>query len=281
MRRNRRSDIYVTGKIEYIKTIELHPSQSRVKRYKKDDITALAMSVKRYGVVQPLLVRDISDGYEIVTGERRFLAAQLAGKTELPCIRLSTDSLDAYVLSVSDDLSQRTLDIAEEAHLLGSLREMLGGGLAEIAQRLGVTARYAAAKLKLLELPSDLLTAVKDANLHETYALELTRITDDRKRAECLSKIIAESMSAERCCEIVDRALSGEDKATEEKPADPVPAPSEPKLVIKDHRFYVNSIEHGASTMRKNGVRVALDRDEDEKRIIYTIVIPKARPLTA
>jgi len=89
-------------------------------------------------------------------------------------------------------------------------------------------------------------------------------------------------MSYEQGKELIQKTLAGEESEIEKSEKDiEIQTSAEPKFVIRDHRFYVNSIERGAETMRKNGVRVALDRDEDEKRIVYTIMIPKAQEKTA
>ena len=141
-----------------------NPSQPRT-RFDGESLGELADSISRYGVLQPLSVRRVSTGYELVAGERRLRAAKLAGLESVPCIVLDAGCEDSSVLALVENLQRCDLDFVEEAEGIALLIKTYGMSQEEAARKIGKSQSAVANKLRLLrlspELHAELLTLSK------------------------------------------------------------------------------------------------------------------------
>ena len=129
-----------------------NPRQPR-KSFDREAIDALAESIKHDGVVQPIIVRDGGDGYEIVAGERRWRAAKLAGLRTIPALVRPVDDRDSLILALAENVAREDLNAVEQARAYAVLSDELDLSQTEIARRVGKSRPAVANTMRLLELP--------------------------------------------------------------------------------------------------------------------------------
>lgn len=171
-----------------IERISPNPEQPR-KRFEQSDLNDLASSIREKGVIQPLIVRARSDGsYEIVAGERRWRAAQLAQLHELPV--LVRDFSDAEVLEVAiiENIQRADLNAIEEAAGYRQLMDKFGHTQEKMAEALGKSRSHIANLLRLLTLPEGVIDMVRAGDLSAGHARALIPASDPLKLAQAIVK---------------------------------------------------------------------------------------------
>ena len=164
-----------------IDQVRPNPRQPRT-RFDDDAITTLAESIKSEGVVQPIIVRDAGDGYQIVAGERRWRASQRAGLTTIPAIVRPLDERESMIMALAENVSREDLNPVEQARAYAVLSDELGLSQTEIARRVGKSRPAVANTMRLLDLPDPALELIESGSLSEGHgrALLLTGGQDER-----------------------------------------------------------------------------------------------------
>ena len=135
-------------------------------RFDDGTIEELAASIRRYGIVQPVVVRQLLSGvYQLVAGERRLRAARLAGLEEIPAIVRDVDETGALELALVENLQREDLNPIDEARGYESLMELSGGTQADVSERVGRGRSTVANALRLLELPHDVQDMLSEGEL--------------------------------------------------------------------------------------------------------------------
>ncbi|MDR2616187.1 MAG: ParB/RepB/Spo0J family partition protein [Oscillospiraceae bacterium] len=303
MRLIKKRGLYEAGRVVYVpaEDITVNPACSR-RSGESGALRELSASIAKYGILQPLTVRRLNPdaGFELVTGERRLRAARLAGLREVPCIVLDVGEEESAAIVLVENLQRRDLDFIEEARALDRLRALYGYSQEEIARLVGRSQPAVANKLRLLKLPPELLYAARDSGLTERHARALLRLPTERAMSEALGRMIADDMNVAEAEEYIEAALRGGARdcgeAAElrcgiealregrEPPRDETDAlrpeeikPTSPVILVRDHRFFVNSVERGAEIMRRGGASVRIERREDENELVLTVFIAKTR----
>ncbi len=146
-----------------------NPRQPRT-RFDDDAINALAESIKSEGVVQPIIVRDSGDGYQIVAGERRWRASQRAGLTTIPAIVRPLDEREAMIMALAENVAREDLNPVEQARAYAVLSDELDLSQTEIARRVGKSRPAVANTMRLLELPDAALELIESSNRRSGWA---------------------------------------------------------------------------------------------------------------
>lgn len=262
----RRKGLYETGRVIYLHPDVLHPNPNQPrKRFSPDGLEELAASIREHGVLQPLTVRKVDGSFELVSGERRLRAARMAGLSEVPCIVIDVDGVCSSLLALVENLQRRDLDFLEEAMALDRLIHTYDLSQEEAARRIGKSQSAVANKLRLLRLAPEVLTLLRDSGCTERHARALLRLEDGALQWTAAQTIVRDGLTVARTEQLVERLLSRGGAS----------APRRPTFVIKDIRFFLNTITRGVSLMRTAGVDAACDRQETADTILLTIRIPK------
>jgi ParB family chromosome partitioning protein len=156
------------------------------------DLSELSASIKRIGLLHPILVRSNAGDFEIVAGNRRYLSCKSLGWKRITCHIAELDDKEAYEISMIENVQRKTLNPIEEAKAFKAYVYDYGwGGISDLALKLGKSVSYVSKHLKLLDLPSDVLRSVSMNTIHPTIAEELLFIKDKTKQSE-LAALIAE-----------------------------------------------------------------------------------------
>ena len=162
-----------------VEKIAPNPYQPR-KYFDENAINSLAESISRYGVIQPISVRQTSDGYELVAGERRLRAARVAGLSEIPCIIIKAGEKSSAQLAITVNLQRCDLDIFEEAQALERLLSAANMTQSQLALELCMSQSAVANKLRLLRLDENTRQIVRKHGLSERHARALLRVPPEK-----------------------------------------------------------------------------------------------------
>jgi ParB family chromosome partitioning protein len=175
-----------------LSSIESDPNQPRL-TFHEDKLRELASSIKTYGVLSPILVRPTGGPgrYRIISGERRYRASQLAGKSTIPClVDQSSDASNERTLAMQlvENIQRDDLNPLERSHAIGALKDTYNLSVREVGERLGVSKSMVQRSLEILELPDDLLNALRNG-ASESKVLLLAKIEDEEIRASYLKDL--------------------------------------------------------------------------------------------
>ena len=200
--------------------IRPNPRQPR-KRVDAEALGGLAESVRAQGVVQPIVVRPVGAGaYEIIAGERRWRAARAAGLATVPAVVRETDDRESLVLALVENVARENLTAVEEARAYALLQDEFGLSLGEVAERVGRSKPSVSNRLRLLELPDDVLDRVERGQLSEGHARAVLSVPGDEERRALMRKIIRDGLSV-RAAERAARWAGARTKPRRAAPVDP------------------------------------------------------------
>lgn len=264
-----RKGLFESNRVLFLPIDQIQPNPSQPRRFfSQDALNELADSISQFGVLQPLSVRKVDGLYEIISGERRLRASKIAGLTEVPCIVVRADSEESSLLALIENLQRRDLDFVEEATALARLIRTFGLSQEEAAQRIGKSQSAVANKLRLLRLSPEVLTLLREQGFTERHARALLRLGDDSLQLKAAQIVVEEDLTVLRTEALVETLL----QPVEEKPH----PRKKPTFIIKDVRFFLNTVTRGLSMMKTAGVNAAYEHSETEDSILLTIRIPKA-----
>ena len=176
---------------------QIRPSHQQVRtRFEAEPLGELAESIRLHGVLQPLLVRKLSDGYELIAGERRWRAARLAGLTAIPAVvRSDTGNDEQLVLGLIENLQRSDLDPIEEARGLRRLTEEFGLTHDEVAQRIGKHRVSVTHSLRLLAACPAIQSSVAAGVISAGHARALVALDGQAAQEHGLKVVIARHLS--------------------------------------------------------------------------------------
>jgi ParB family chromosome partitioning protein len=178
-----------------VDAIHPNPRQPR-RRFEPEAASGLAESVRRQGVIQPLLVRPRGvGGYEIVAGERRWRAAREAGRKTVPAVVRTADDRDTLLLGLVENVAREQLTPIEEARAYAVLIDEFSLSLGEVAERVGRSKPSVSNRIRLLELPDDVLGMVERGQLTEGHARAVLAVPDHEGRRRLAREIVRRGLS--------------------------------------------------------------------------------------
>lgn len=191
---------------------EIEPNRGQPRRsFDEAALAELADSIREHGVLQPLLVRPMTDGgYRLVAGERRYRAARMAGLTEVPVtVREMTDEQES-VFALIENLQREDLNAIEEAEGLRQLIETFGLTQEQAAARIGKSRSAVTNSLRLLRLPQDIIERVQAGDISMGHARALLSMEDADKLHAVAERIVKDGISVRETERLAKRANAGE-----------------------------------------------------------------------
>ena len=188
--------------------IEPNPDQPR-REFDEEELQALADSISVHGVIQPLTVREMPNGYyQIIAGERRWRAARMAGLSDVPVVVIDADDRKAMELALIENLQRQDLNPVEEAMGYQALMGEYGLTQEEVSERVGKSRSAVANTLRLLSLTDEVLELLKRGELTAGHARAILSLKSEKKQMEAAKKIIALALSvrqAETLCKNMNK----------------------------------------------------------------------------
>jgi ParB family transcriptional regulator, chromosome partitioning protein len=178
-----------------VDAIHANPRQPR-KRFDAEAGHGLADSVRAQGVVQPVLVRSrAAGGYELIAGERRLRAAREAGLKAIPAVIREADDRETLLLGLVENVARENLSPVEEARALAVLLDEFGLALGDVAEKVGRSKPAVSNRVRLLELPEDVLSMLERKQLTEGHARAVLAVPDHEGRRRLAREIVRKGMS--------------------------------------------------------------------------------------
>ena len=211
-----------TAELVHIPLAAIHPNPRQPRRiFDPEDGGALADSIRAAGVVQPVIVRPrTGGGYELIAGERRWRAARESGLPTLPALVREADDRETLLLSLVENVARADLSPVEEARGYAVLLDEFGLSLGDLAERVGRSKPAVSNRIRLLELPPDLLEYVERGELSEGHARAVLAVPDQDGRRRLARRIVREGMSV-RSAERAARNAGARRRPRRSQPVDP------------------------------------------------------------
>ena len=184
-----------------ISELRSNPYQPR-KVFDEAALQELASSIKEHGVFQPIIVKKSIKGYEIIAGEWRVKASQIAGLEEIPAIIREFNDTEMMEIALLENLQRENLNAIEESMAYKKLLETLGLTQEELAKRLGKSRSHITNMLGLLNLPEEIQTQISDKKISMGHARVLSKLDNKDQQQELAEKVISEGLSVRKLEEI-------------------------------------------------------------------------------
>ena len=192
-----------------IESIEANPYQPRTK-FDETALEELAQSIKTYGLIQPVTVRPVGSGkYQLISGERRFRAAQMAGLTEIPAFVRTVDDALSIQMALVENIQRADLNAIEIAMSYQMLIDECHLTQEELGAKVGKTNTTISNYLRLLKLSTPVQVAVRDNQISMGHARALVAVEDEAMQAKLLQQIVSGQLSVRQTETLVKKTLEG------------------------------------------------------------------------
>ncbi|MGE7219144.1 nucleoid occlusion protein [Priestia koreensis] len=234
--------------------------------FNEEKIHELALTIRTHGIIQPIVVRPISDDeYELIAGERRWRAVQTLGWEHIPAIIRTFNDAETASVALIENLQREELTSIEEALAYAKLLELHNLTQEALAQRLGKGQSTIANKLRLLKLPSTIQEAIMQKLITERHARALIPLKDVERQEAVLQEILEKNLNVKQT---EDRVTSLIEK--------PVKKPkAKRKAFSKDARIAMNTIRQSLTMVTDSGLSINSEEEEFDEYYQITIKIPK------
>ena len=249
-----------TGRVVFLPHRAIHPNPAQPRKiFRQEALEELAESIRQHGILQPLSVRRMGTSYELIAGERRLRAAQLAGLTDIPCIVMNMDDKESGMVAMVENLQRQDLDFIEEATGIARLMESFHMSQEQAARLLGKSQSAVANKLRLLRHSEPVLRALREAELTERHARALLKLPTEPEKLAAISAISRLNMSVARAESYIEDLLRKQEGR-------------DPKVNLS---AFFNNLNQTLQRIQLSGIRAVSERRETEDQIVLTITIPK------
>ena len=215
--------------------IKPNPNQPR-RHFDEDGMLDLTESIRQNGVLSPIIVTPMDEGYTLVAGERRWRAAKLANLTEIPVLIYHLEKQEQEEIALIENIQREALSPLEEAVAYQTLMESYGYSAQEVAERLGKSRAYVANLIRLLKLPEEIKTLVAQNQLSSGHARALLALEDELAMLDMAKLVLDNGLSV--------RALENLIKESKLEFQLNKPVQKAKKPVQKDKNYYYSHIEN-------------------------------------
>lgn len=260
----------IETEIRYIPvgSIRPNPYQPR-KDFNKKSLEELSQSIKSFGLIQPISVRRLhNESYELIAGERRLRASEMADLEEIPAIIVEYRDNESAMIALIENLQREDLNFIEEAEGYNNLIVDHGFTQQQLAEKMGKSQSTIANKLRLLKLPEDIKRDLVEHGLTERHGRALLRLPDEDLKRDILDKIIKNELNVSKTEGLVDEILNDltKEKGKEDK--------QNIKSLIST-RIYLNTIKKAYTAIKESGIEAVYSERDKGEYVEVTIKVPK------
>lgn len=255
------------GEIE-ISQIEANPNQPR-REFSEEALQELADSIKELGIIQPITLRKMGkDKYQIIAGERRFRASQLAGKTTIPAYILKADDEDTMEMALIENIQREDLNALEIALAYQQLIEQHNLSQEQLSKRVGKGRATIANFLRLLRLPATIQVALKEKRIDMGHARALLSLDNPAEQIKLFHDIEANSYSVREVEEMVRKMKEGGEAPVAKKAATKQPQPEFHQLKKQLTHFFQAPVQLTCSAKGSGKISIKFKNEQELERII-------------
>jgi len=249
-----------------------NPFQPR-KTFSEQGLEELSGSIREFGVIQPLLLRRTAEKFEIIAGERRWRAAKLAGLSFIPAVLRECDDKEMAELALIENLQREDLHFLEEALGYENLLSQFGLTQEILAKRVGKDQSTIANKIRLLKIAEPIRNTILDEQLSERHARALLRLGSEQEQVDVLKAVVAKKLNVRETEALIEDYLGGKARIEVED----LVGKQKFVRIIKDIRIYINTIQQIVGEMKKNGLKVKVEQEQDDEAVTIILRIDKAK----
>jgi ParB family chromosome partitioning protein len=251
-----------------VEALQPNPYQPR-QHFAQGELTELAESIRRYGVLQPVVVRPGPRGLELVAGERRLRACKMLGLKTIPAVVKELTDQDLAILALVENLQREDLNFLEEAQGYQNLLQEFGFTQEELAQRIGKSQSTIANKIRLLKLSPRVRSFISREIITERHARALLKLAREEQQLHVLEKIVEQGLNVQETEAYIAKMLAeGEGGRPERKKV---------VRIYKDMRIFFNTIQQAVQELQRVGFAAQVQQEEKEDYYEVKVLIPKNR----
>ncbi|MDR6552333.1 ParB/RepB/Spo0J family partition protein [Paenibacillus qinlingensis] len=237
--------------------LRANPYQPR-KHFNEDSIKELSESIKEHGVIQPIIVRKVLKGYEIIAGERRFRASQVAGTPTIPAVERILSDQQVMEIALIENVQREDLNALEIAFAYQGIIDQFSLTQEELSAKVGKSRSHIANFLRLLSLPEAIKQYVSRGTLSMGHARAIVGVKDDKIKKELAESTISKQWSV--------RELEEAIKMLEEQPG---PEKEKTKQKEKNRDPYINQAEEQLRDIYRTSVKIKTQQDKGKIELLY------------
>lgn len=230
-------------------------------QFPEDSIRALAESIRRYGLLSPILVRAVGNRYQLIAGERRLRAMLMLGMRFADAFVENVTDLEAALMALIENIQREPLSYLDEAEAYRALMRDYCLSQRELAVRLGRSQGAVANRLRLLGLSNAVRGALVKSRLTERHARALLRLKSEEARLEAVRRADEQGLSVRQLEALIERMQKADTGRV--------------KLFFRDERMFVNTVLEAVKALRRAGVNARSHIVEREKAIDVVVTLPK------
>ena len=244
--------------------IAANPSQPR-KYFKDEALEELSGSIKEYGVLQPILLRDDGKAYTIIAGERRYKAAKLAGLEKIPAIIKTMDSREVALIALVENVQREDLNFLEEARAYKRLMDDFGLTQIEIAEKMNKKQSTISNKIRLLSLPDEIQSSILENNLTERHARALLKLGDEEDRKQVIKRVIQNNLNVKQTEKLIEEISQKKEVALRKKN----------KINYISYKIYLNTLRKAFNQIKEMEKNAIFEQEDKGEYLEVKIVLPK------
>ena len=252
-----------------ISLIDPNPNQPR-REFDQEALQELANSIRELGIIQPITLRKVANRYQIIAGERRWRASQLAGLQKIPAYIVSVEDQGVMEMALVENIQREDLNAIEIALAYQHLAEATGMTQAKISDRVGKSRAAVTNYLRLLKLPAQVQMALKNHEIEMGHARALLAIDSPSQQIKLFREVQQQQLSVRKVEELVQALKSGDDvKTARGKIASKTQLPEEFNI-LKDRlaQFLQTKVQMTCSPKGKGKITLQFDNEEQLERIM-------------
>lgn len=274
MEKEKIEGIVAAQSVIYVSPASIVPNPAQPRRnFDAATLAALADSIRRVGVLCPLLVRRTNEGLELIAGERRLRAAISIGLERVPCILRDAEPEECARLAIIENLQRENLNMFEQAQAMRSLAETCKMTQESIAEALSCSQSYVANKIRLLRLTQCERQRILELELTERHARALLRL-DPLLRAEVIETVAKKHMNVATTEELVEKLLCKSERERTAARVENIERDLKKRLLSRDMRLFYNSIERAVESVKSCGIPVEAKRRGIDGGTVIEIFVP-------
>ena len=247
-----------------LEKIEANPEQPR-KVFDDEGMEELTGSIKEYGVLQPIILKDEKDIYTIIAGERRYRAAQLAGLSKIPAIVKNMETKEASLIALVENVQREDLNFLEEARAYKKLMEDFELTQGEIAEKVNKRQSTISNKIRILALPEKLQEQLIANKLTERHARALLKLKDDDDRDQVMERVIVNNLNVKQTEKLIDDVLEKKEAALRKRR----------KINYISYKIYLNTIRKAFNQIKEMEENAKIIQDDKGDFMEVKILLPK------
>lgn len=256
-----------TDEVVELNVTDIFPNRQQPRTIFNDEkIIELANSIKEHGVIQPIIVRKVDDGYELIAGERRFRATKSLEIDKIPAIIRDYDDVTTASVAIIENIQREDLTSIEEAFAYRGLMNLHQITQAELSEQVGKSQSTIANKIRLLNLTQEVQDAILERKISERHARTLISVKQEELQIKLLKIVIEKRLNVAQTEKLIEDHLIPKEKKQKATTITKIP---------RNFKLAMNTFDQAAQMVEKTGVNVKTQTEETDDAYVITISLKK------